>query len=195
MARQFALFSTLILSLSLSFFTSSARAEDGAPVVVKVELSPIGSFEATTKHVLGKGEKRGEVYTAKEIKVLISQLSTGMGLRDKHLRETLSGKNKDNKYIIASDIKAEKGTGEANITVNGITKPVKFKFKDNGGGNATANFKLSLKDFDIKGINYQDVGVQDSVDIAATVPYDVATTAAAPKTAAPKMTAAAHKKK
>jgi polyisoprenoid-binding protein YceI len=162
--------SALLLMFATSFSSVAALAASDAPVMAKVVLSPIGSFEASAKQIIGKGEKTGDVYTAKELKVLVNQLSTGMSLRDKHLKDTLNAK--DHKYIVVSNVKATKGSGTGEITINGIKKPVTFAFKDNGGKDATATFKISLKDFNIKGISYQGVGVQDAVEISATVPYE-----------------------
>lgn len=139
-------------------------------VSVKVGLFPMGSFHITSERVIGRGEKKGSQYLAKEIKVLVNTLTTGMSLRDKHMKEKLEA-NKY-KFITVSDIVAKDGKGTAKITIRNITKNVGFTYKDEGGGKATAEFKLNLKDFSFTGINYQGVGVEDEVVIDATIPYD-----------------------
>ena len=156
----------LIASL---LFSISAMAKD-APVVVKVELKPIGSFEATTASVIGKGKKNKDVFEAKEVKIPVATLKTGMSLRDDHMKDYL--KFKEHKFIIAKNIKATKGTGTADLEIKGITKPVKFTYKELGPKSAQASFKVNLKNYEISGINYKGVGVQDEVEITATIPYE-----------------------
>jgi len=163
---MFKLPAIILTTLALSI---SALAKD-APVVVKVELKPIGSFEATTGSVIGRGKKNKDVFEAKEVKIPVATLKTGMSLRDDHMKDYL--KFKEHKFIIAKNIKATKGTGTADFEVKGITKPVKFTYKDLGSNSAQARFKLNLKDYEISGINYKGVGVQDEVEITATVPYE-----------------------
>jgi polyisoprenoid-binding protein YceI len=155
-------------AVSASIWLSVSFAAEG-PVKVKVNLYPMGSFEMVSDRIIGSGEKKGNVYTAKEVKVLTNNLKTGMSLRDKHTHEKLQTDKFP--YITVSDIKASGGTGTAKITIRDVTKDIKFTFKDAGAGKATADFKLSLKDFKFAGINYQGVGVEDEVQVIATVPY------------------------
>lgn len=160
--------SVSIFTISATWLSAPAFAKD-PPVKAKVTLRPLGSFEATTSAVIGRGKKNGDTFEAQEIKVPVATLKTGMSLRDSHLKDYL--KAKEYKFITARNIKASKGKGTAEIEVKGIKKPVNFVFKDLGGNKAQANFKINLKDFDISGISYQGVGVQDIVEIIATVPY------------------------
>lgn len=172
-ALSFLIASTLTLGLTI---TKTYADEKAKPVSVKVKLVPMGSFEATADSVIGKGKKVGDKYTAKEVKVLINKLKTGMDLRDQHLRETLEtegkGKEKKFKFIVVENIQASKGVGQADITIKGIKKPVKFKFEDLGSKKAQAHFKLNIKDFGITGVNYGGVGVQDTIDVSAIIPYE-----------------------
>lgn len=165
------------LKLIFQFFIAAllslpAFAKDDPPVKANVTLFPMGSFELTSVRIFGKGtkSKKTGMYTAKELKVPVSMLKTGMSLRDKHLKEKIDFKK--HKFIFAKNIKAKGNVGQALMTIRGVTKPVKFKFKDLGNNKAQAQFSLNLKDFGISGINYQGVGVKDNIEVFATVPYD-----------------------
>ncbi len=157
------------LLLASLLISTSVFAKD-EPVVAKVTLKPLGSFEAVTSAVIGKGKKTKDSFAAKEIKIPVATLKTGMSLRDNHMKDYL--KAKDHKFIVAKNVKATKGAGTADFQVKGITKPVKFTYKELGPKSAQAHFKVSLKDYGITGINYNGVGVQDEVEITATIPYE-----------------------
>ncbi len=158
----------LTLALSVGVYPAMALAVPG--IVVKVPLYPVGSFEAKTAKVLGKGAKKGNKYVAKEIKVPVATLVTGISLRDKHLREKL--KFKQYPHIIAKNIQAENGSGKATLVVMNSTKAVEFKYKDVGDGLAEATFQLHLPDFKINDVSYKGVGVEDTIEVIATIPYD-----------------------
>lgn len=154
----------------LAWLPAAQALAAAAGVVVKVPLYPVGSFEAKSAKIVGKGTKKGNKYSAKEVKVQVQTLATGISLRDKHLREKL--KYKEHPFIIAKDIHAENGSGKATLVVMGISKPVDFKFKDVGPGLAEATFSLNLPDFKIEDVSYKGVGVEDTIEVIATIPYD-----------------------
>ncbi len=160
--------SNVLLSALLPFAFNPLAYAAETPVKVKVPLT-VGSFDLTAAKVIGSGEKKGGVYTAKEIKVKVDDMTTGQPLRDKHTKEHLESAKYP--FITVSDIKASGGSGTAKITVKGITKEIKFIYKDAGPGKATADFKLNLKDFKFSGISYLGVGVEDEVQVTATLPY------------------------
>lgn len=156
----------IALLLVFSFQTYGA----GVGIVAKVGLNPMGSFEAKSDKVMGKGKKGKHLITALEIRVPVSSLKTGMSLRDKHLKEHLESDKY--KFIIVRDIKAENSKGTAKVTLRNVTKPVNFIYKNVGEGLAEATFKINLKEFGFEGINYLGVGVRDEVVIIATLPYE-----------------------
>lgn len=149
----------------------AAGGDKNAPVQVSVTLSPLGSFVLSSPRIFGKGKRKGDMYIAKELRVPIQMMKTGIGLRDKHTKEKLGFPKIKN--ILATNVKAKGNKGRAELTINNIKKPVMFTFKDLGNNTAEASFKLSLKDFGIEGINYQGVGVQDEVTVKAIVGYDM----------------------
>jgi hypothetical protein len=139
-------------------------------VIVKVSLFPAGSFEIKSDKIEGKGKKVGKSYTADELKVPVDSLDTGINLRNEHMRKRLSPKGET--HVVVKNVKAGKDSGTAMITVGGVTKEITFKSKDNGDGTATATFDLNLPDFEVKDVNYKGVGVEDTVSVEATVPYE-----------------------
>jgi polyisoprenoid-binding protein YceI len=151
----------LILGLVTTTFCIGAFAADG-PLKVKVGLYPMGSFEITGDHVDGTA--------AKELKVEVDTLKTGMSLRDRHLHEKLESDKY--KFITVSNVKAKDGSGTADIKIHNVSKNVPFTYKDADSGKATATFKLSLKDYNLTNINYKGVGVEDEVEVTATVPKE-----------------------
>jgi polyisoprenoid-binding protein YceI len=166
---RFRVLAKALFAVALSAVWPAAGFAAEGPIKAAVTLYPMGSFTIAGDHVVGSGEKKGDNYSAKEIKIAVDSLKTGMSLRDKHFHEKLESKKFP--YIIVTDIKATKGTGTAKMTVRDVTKDVKFTFKDDGGGKATADYKINLKDYGISGVSYNGVGVEDEVSITATIPY------------------------
>lgn len=152
----------LKLTLLLSLTTSIAFAKGN--VVVDIELSPAGSFQAKSNKVKGKVVTDGDKLVAIKLKVSVKSLKTGIDMRDEHLHKRISGKKIE---IVKAEGKNGKGSGI--IKINKIEKPFKFKYEKKGS-DIEATFQLSLKEFEIKDINYMSVGVEDKVTIKATVP-------------------------
>jgi hypothetical protein len=161
---------SMLFSCIVGLIISASTAFAGQSVVVKVSLFPVGSFDMETDEIIGKGVKTGTTYTAKELKVPLSALKTGISLRDEHMREKLL--EKEHSHIVVTDISASDGKGTATINVKGKSKPVKFTYKDAGNGSAEANFSLNLPDFEIEGISFKGVGVEDEVQVIAKIEYD-----------------------
>jgi hypothetical protein len=149
-------------------FSTVAVAEQS--ILVKVALFPVGSFDMTSPMITGKGIKKGDTYTAAELKVPLSSLKTGISLRDEHMREKLLEKQYPD--ILVTDIAASNGKGTANISIKGVKKPIEFTYKDAGDGTAEATFPLNLPDFKIEGISFKGVGVEDKVEVIAKIDYE-----------------------
>ncbi|MBP6217878.1 MAG: YceI family protein [Oligoflexales bacterium] len=153
---------------------SSDKMKDS--VEVEVSLSPAGSFTVTSENISGKGIKKGDTISAEKIEVPIDSLKTGIDLRDEHLRKKLTA-NKKIKSIIATQILAKNNKGTAKISILGHEKPISFEYHELLDGNkkplnqATAEFNLSLKDFEINGISYMGLGVEDEVVLKVTISY------------------------
>jgi len=151
-------FGLFLLSLSFSLFAREIK--------VKVSLSPAGDFIAESSKVRGFVDKSGAGYSADELTIEVGQLKTGIELRDKHFHERLGGAKAK---IVVKGAKGSGGKGEANVTVNKITKPFSFAFKEEGG-NVVARFNLKPSDFGITNVKYLGVGVEDKVVIDVKIP-------------------------
>ena len=81
----------LKLALVVSLSTSFAFAKGN--VVVDIELSPAGSFQAKSKKVKGKVVKEGGKLVASKLKVSVKSLKTGIEMRDEHLKKRLAKSN------------------------------------------------------------------------------------------------------
>ena len=158
------IYSAFILPLLLTSTLTLAAPKKG--VVVSVELTPAGSFEIKGK-VKGKITKKGKTYIAKGLKFSIPKLKTGLDLRDKHTKKYMSKKGKYNTITVSAKGKGGKGIGK--IKVRGKKKKFKFTY-EKIGKYIQAKFSLSIKDFGIEGVNYMGVGVDDNVDVIATIP-------------------------
>lgn len=156
---RFCLFSLIFLSFELF-----AQAKG---LKVFVDLSPAGSFEITTSSVKGKVSKAGGSLSADKITTTVKSFSTGLELRDKHLKDKLE----ENKYprITISNAKAQGGQGEATLEVRNVKKKIKFTYKELSSKFVEVKFALSLKEFQFSGINYMGVGVKDTVNVEAVL--------------------------
>ena len=140
-------------------------------VDVDVTLSPAGQFSAKTNKVSGKAfkvNKNGKEYVqAKNIIIDVNSLSTGISLRDKHLKERLLS----DKHPTAKLLKAT-GTGGKGIALLEIKgKKIKVSGKYTiSGEKLKASFPLKLEDLDITDVRYMGVGVKDTVTVNVVVP-------------------------
>ncbi len=152
---------TLLVSLflSTSLYAQSMNAQ--------VELSPVGSFEVTTKTIRGAVHKKGDKLYAKNIRIPIRNLTSANETRDEHLKEKLEYKKNPN--VVVEKAIGAAGKGNALIRLRSVTKKVPFSYTESGG-KVDVQFKLNLKDYGISGINYMGVGVQDLVSISASLP-------------------------
>ncbi len=168
MQKSFQIIGTLAVTIILTF-TTSIYAKS-ASISAKGSLYPMGSFEAKSTNVIGKGYRQGNKYFAKSLKAPINNFSTDNNMRDDHMKEKL--KSDKHPFIIVENIKAENGKGTAMLTFVGVKKPITFTFKDLDGKSAEAKFDINLPDYKIEGISYKGVGVEDKLSVVVTLPYE-----------------------
>lgn len=157
---------SILLFLSTSLFSHFLFAD---AVEVDVTLSPAGSFVAKTNDLTGNATITGTGVEAKDIKVNLKSLKTGVSLRDTHTLKHLETE----KYPDAVLIKAigKDGKGKAKIKFRGQEKVVDGTYtisKDKKILNAS--FPLTLSEFKITGIKYMGIGVKDQVKIRLQIP-------------------------
>ena len=155
----------LFFALSFVFlFSINTFANE---IIVKVSLSPAGSFEAKSLKLKGEVKKIGKKITADQLWVKIEELKTGIDLRDEHFHKHLNFEK--NPKIIFSEVSAENGVGSGNLTVNEVKKNVKFSYKLINDKKLEATFKVKPTDFNLKEARYMEIGVEDEVVIVATL--------------------------
>ncbi|MFZ4404159.1 MAG: YceI family protein [Pseudobdellovibrionaceae bacterium] len=157
---------TALIFVMALFLCPISFAETG--VSLKFKLSPVGDFTAKSKDVQGLAFEKGSEVYAENIIVPVKSLSTGIDLRDEHMKNKYLDIKKfpEVKLIKA---KGSAGKGKALLEIKGIKKIVSGTYKvDNK--ELTAQFSLKLSDYKISGIKYLGVGVNDEIKIEVTVP-------------------------
>lgn len=152
------------------FFVANAEFASAASVDISVTLSPAGKFTATTGKVTGQAIRNGDSFTAKDIKVDVASLKTGIALRDDHLKKRLDSQ----KFPVATLIKAEgsNGKGTAVLSIKGKKLKVNGEYKVKGD-NIVASFPIHLPDLGISDVRYMGVGVKDQVTVNVELPIAV----------------------
>jgi polyisoprenoid-binding protein YceI len=174
----------LIISfiLILSFGVGAQEAS------VSVKLKPAGSFVGKSSEVKGSVVQKGDEVEASNIVVTLTNITTGIKLRDEHTRKHLEVEKFPEAVLVSA--KGKGGKGDGIIRIRGIEKPVSGTYKVEGG-KLLAEFPIKFSDFGITGIKYMGIGVDDNGRINVTVPVGAAPAAAATATApAPGKTAA-----
>ena len=153
--------------ISLFFVCFSLNLFAQTNMSVNVNLSPSGSFQATTTKIKGNLKQNGALIEGDKISVLIETLKTGIDLRDEHFAKHLHA----DKYPKATltQLKAQGGKGTANLEVNGVVKPITINYvlKD---GAIKANFNVKASDFNLSKAQYLGVGVEDLVTVVVDMP-------------------------
>lgn len=160
----------MIQFYSFIFFSLINTTAFAAEVGMKADviLTPAGSFIAQTNTVTGEASVEGDTYKAKDIKVDLKTITTGIELRDKHTQKYLETE----KYPEAILVNAigKKGKGKAKINFRGKEKIVDGTYKVLEEKFLQANFKIKISEFDITGVRYMGVGVKDEVKVEIIVP-------------------------
>jgi polyisoprenoid-binding protein YceI len=161
-------------------------------VSVMCPLTVGGSFEAKTRAV------SGEVAVATgpedplrgELTVDLQKLQTGIGLRDRHMKENYLEVKKGEEFASArlQDIKVDALAGKTSfrgvLMLHGQRREVKgtAEIKPNGDGyRVEAAFPVRISEFEIPDPTYLGVGVKDEVQVRvnfSVAPASAATTAA-----------------
>lgn len=154
--------------IALSFMmVGLVYAETG--IVVDCKISPTGSFQAKSKEVKGSVTLKNKEVIADKIVVDLKSLTTGMGLRDDHMKKKYMEVEKFPEAILTIG-KGKDGKGEGKLKFRGIEKDIKGTYKLIGDKEVEASFDLSLAEFKISGIRYMGMGVKDTVKITVNVP-------------------------
>ena len=155
--KKLTLISILVLSANL-------YAHD---LKIKMSLSPAGSFEAKTSKLKGEVKKSNNAFSAENLWVKVEELKTGIDLRDEHFHKHLNFEKSPK--ITLTQVTAANGKGTGTLTVNDVKKAVDFSYKMTTPSKLEATFKVKPSDFKLKDAKYMEIGVDDVVEIIATI--------------------------
>jgi len=139
-----------------------------------------GSFEAKTKNLSGDvtpaSDEQGAVRGA--LKVELQTLETGIGIRDRHMRNNYLEVEKGPAFATAviEDIRVEKMEGKTVFTgmlsLHGqkkkVTGAAELQQKD-GKIRVQAQFPVKVSEFEIPAPTYLGVGVRDEIQIKVSL--------------------------
>lgn len=173
------LFSAIVLSASLGFAginykTVAAKGETsfiakGFPSAIKIEgKAPAPEGQVTLKSDPKVTEVSGH------FSLDLSKLDTGIGMRDRHMKEKYLEveKFKNAQLTIdpvsfAGSVKAGKAPFTGKLNLHGVEKPVKGEYEltlvDDKTWAIKANFNLKLSDFNIDVPKFSGITVADEV--------------------------------
>lgn len=164
----------------LMLMTAVVRAGDtlqvkGGEVSVICPLTVGGSFEAKTDVVKGEVTVAGPAQPLNgALHVDLQSLETGIGLRDRHMKNNYLEVEKGAEYAAArlEDIRVEKLAGKTTfrglLTLHGARKEVTgtAEIKQTAGGyRVEAAFPLRTAEFGIPEPTYLGVGVKDEIQV------------------------------
>ena len=149
-------------------------------VTVMCPLTVGGSFEAKTKNLSGDvtptSDEQGAVRGA--LKVELQTLETGIGIRDRHMKNNYLEVEKGPGFATATieDIRVEKLEGKtvftAMLSLHGQKKKVsgaaELQQKD-GKIRVQAQFPVKVSEFEIPAPTYLGVGVKDEIQIKVSL--------------------------
>ena len=128
----------------------------------------------------GKGEDVKLHENAKEIAIVVglNSIKTGIGLRDRHMKEKYLETHKypnatlrvaKSKIQFPSGGKAVKTASSGKLTLHGVTRPVKFNYRASGSENRASvegDLHVKMTEYGIEVPSYLGVSVKPDVDIA-----------------------------
>lgn len=156
-----------IAALCLLFVSLATYAADNK-ITLFVSLSPAGSFNAVSNKAKGNIIKTGDSFTADKISVSIESFKTGIDLRDEHTWKHMN--SSAHPKAVLSDVKGQGGKATGTLEVNGVKKPINISYKV-AGQDVLAKFTVKASEFGMKKAEYLGVGVVDTINVEAVLPY------------------------
>ncbi len=166
------LIATTTATLSIALL-ASAKFENAGDVNIRFQATGTAGMRIKgSGSTLSAKEKDGRLI----ITAPVTNLKTGIGLRDKHLRKYLETDKHPNasleiardKLKLPADQKATKARATGKFTLHGVTKPVKFTYKANRTGSdyhVQALSTIDITDFGIEQPCYLGVCVDKKVKL------------------------------
>jgi polyisoprenoid-binding protein YceI len=179
---------------ALATLTGTAAAQNEKYLVSRGEVTVVcpltvgGGFEAKTQAINGEvalaGEQPGAIKGS--LAVDLRTLKTGIGLRDRHMRDNyLEASKPEFEKAVIEDIKIEKLDGKTTfngtLVLHGERRPISGSAtleRRDGGYNVQAEFPVRVSEYKITKPTYLGVGVQDEIKIKVAMTVLPATTVA-----------------
>ena len=170
----------LMIAAAAPASAADAYKVSSGEVTVMCPLTVGGSFEAKTKNLSGDvtpaSDEQGAVRGA--LKVELQTLETGIGIRDRHMKNNYLEVEKGPGFATATieDIRVEKLEGKtvftAMLSLHGQKKKVsgaaELQQKD-GKIRVQAQFPVKVSEFEIPAPTYLGVGVKDEIQIKVSL--------------------------
>jgi polyisoprenoid-binding protein YceI len=172
-----------MIAFALALFTLNASAGTDfnvQPEKGKIEFHAIGKPAAIKIHGKGPGPQ-GTIHVADgkvtgELTVDLNQFETGIGLRDRHMKEKYleTAKHPQAKLKIESlsfapsTGGAREGTFRGDLTLHDVTKPIEGKAKVETKGavaSVKSDFRIKISDYQIDVPTYMGITVANEVDV------------------------------
>jgi len=132
------------------------------------ELSPTGTFAAESAALEGKVVTDGKTYQAVDVWLPLESLSTGLELRDEHMKNKYFEVKQYPKALLKT-VSGGDGKFEGTLEVHGTAVPVSGSF-ERDGKEVVADFETSVAAYKIKKAKYLGVGVDDTVKVQVRLP-------------------------
>ncbi len=173
-----------LIFLAIVFFAETNWASvkiDLTPESGKLEFLALGNPGFLKINGKGEGpEGTLEITDGKmsgEISIKLSSLDTGMGLRNKHMKEKYleSEKYPKAKLIIKDQAvplgwspqtaTASSSQLQAELELHGVRKPVSVQYQIDENANLKADFKIKITDYQVEIPSFMGVTVADNVEV------------------------------
>jgi len=172
MQRVFRTFLSALSALTVSLAASAALEDAGDVDVRFLATGPAGMQINGQAQDLKAKEQDGKL----ALSVPVTNLKTGIGLRDKHLKKYLEVDKHPkatleidkSKLKLPEDGKKARGTATGNFTLHGVTKPLKFAYQAKRTGSdyhVQALASVDIRDHDVEVPCYLGVCVDPKVKL------------------------------
>jgi polyisoprenoid-binding protein YceI len=172
---------TLCFGLGLALCTSLADASFVARPNANVSFTAVGPagmhIVGTTHDLVVQEDPQGAI----SITVALSGVTTGIGLRDKHMREKYlqvqsypTAVLKVSRASLKLPKSGEGGAfdGEGTLTIHGKTKPVSFHYSAKSDGKSaydvSGSMKIDMNEYGIETPKYLGITVKPAVDLSVS---------------------------
>jgi polyisoprenoid-binding protein YceI len=161
-------------ALSFAVAASAELASIGAADVQFLAIGPAGMKINGTSNKLSASESDGKL----TLTAPLTNLKTGIGLRDKHLRGYLATDKHPKATLVVersklkepADNQTVSGSATGQFTMHGVTKPVKFEYKAKRTGSdfhVQGRTQIDIRDFKVEVPCYLGVCVEPQIKIKA----------------------------